>query len=70
MKFLWKILRSLMAIAGFFLIYGGFSESDYYVIELCQPQPDYIWTMVAIGVALMLPALIHFIITGVRGDEI
>ena len=53
-----------MAFAGCFLIYAGVSTGDYYLMELGQPEPDYIWNVVNIGVALVIPSLIHAIRTG------
>lgn len=64
MKTLWKVLRVLMAFAGCFLIYAAVSTGDYYVFELGQTEPDYIWKVVNIGVALIIPALVHGIRTG------
>ena len=64
MKNLWKVLRVLMAFAGVFLIYAGVSTGDYYLMELGQSEPDYIWKLVNIGVALTIPALVHGIRTG------
>ena len=64
MKNLWKVLRVLMAFAGVFLIYAALSTGDYYILELGQPEPDYIWNIVNIGVILALPALVHGIRTG------
>ena len=54
-------MRVIMAIAGCFLTYAGVSTSDYYVVELGQPDPYYIWVITAIGIVLVLPALVHFI---------
>ena len=53
-----------MAFAGCFLIYAAVSTGDYYVFELGQAEPDYIWKVVNIGVALVIPALVHGIRTG------
>ncbi len=64
MKSLWKVLRVLMAFAGVFLVYAGASTSDYYIYELCQPEPDYIWKFINIGIVLIIPALVHAIRTG------
>ena len=64
MKTLWKVLRVLMAFAGCFLIYAAVSTSDYYIFELCQPEPDYIWKLINIGVVLTIPAIVHGIRTG------
>ena len=59
MMSLWKIIRNLSAVAGFILMIGSISTSDYYVIELEQVAPSYINTNIGIGVALMIPMVIH-----------
>lgn len=64
MKKLWKVLRELMAFAGVFLIFASVSTSDYCVLELGQSEPDYIWSLIAIGFALIIPALVHAILVG------
>lgn len=70
MKSLWNVSRVLMALVGVILIYCGASTSDYYLIELSQPEPEYIGTMLKIGVVLMLPSLVHAIRTGGVWNEI
>lgn len=59
MNYLWKIVRTIMAIVGGFLVYGGVSTSDYYVIELGQAEPPSVWTTIFIGLILMIPTLVH-----------
>lgn len=60
----WKIFRCLMAVAGVALIYLGASTSDYYTLELRQPEPDYIWVTIVLGIILMLPSVVHAIRKG------
>lgn len=64
MKTLWKVLRVLMAFTGCFLIYAAVSTGDYYVFELGQSEPDYLWTVTKIGIVLIVPSLVHAIRTG------
>ena len=62
MMSLWKIIRNLSAVAGFILLFGSVGTSDYYVIELEQVAPSYVNTNIGIGLALMLPMIIHLIV--------
>ena len=69
MSYLWKILRTLMAVSGAILIYLAASTSDYYMIELEQAEPNYIGTMVLWGVMLIVPAFIHGCRQVMKGEE-
>ena len=64
MKNSWRALRGLMAFAGGFLIFAGASTSDYFILELGQSEPGYVWSVMAIGVALTIPSLVHAILAG------
>lgn len=55
-----------MAFIGVCLIFGAISTSDYYLMELVQDFPDYIWKMMLIGIVLTVPATIHAIFGGRR----
>ena len=66
MKPIFKILTTVMAVIGSLLVYGGISTSDYYIIELGQAEPTYVWRAVAIGVLLILPAVIRAIVSNGR----
>ena len=57
----WRIIRTLSAFAGFSLLIMAVGTSDYYVMELGQNEPGSVWTTIAIGFALILPAFIHAI---------
>lgn len=59
MNYLWRIVRNIMAVVGGFLVYVGVSTSDYYVIELGQPEPASAWRIIFIGLMLMVPTLVH-----------
>lgn len=59
MNSLWKIVRTLMAIIGCILIFGAVGTSDYYVMELKQPEPSSVWTTIIIGVLMTLPLLVE-----------
>lgn len=61
MNSLWKVVRPLMAIVGGILIFGAVGRSDYYLLELKQPEPSSVWTTIFIGLLLMVPTLIHCI---------
>lgn len=64
MKKLWRVLRELMAITGCFIVFAAVSTSDYFVLELGQSEPGYVWSAMAIGIALTVPALVHAILVG------
>lgn len=64
MKTLLKVLRNLMSIIGFILIFGAVGTSDYYTIELKQSEPDRVWVLIIIGFALLIPAILHGIFGG------
>lgn len=59
-----KVFRRLMAVAGFTLMYLGASTSDFYTLEVRQPEPDYIWVVIPMGIILMLPSVVHAIRKG------
>lgn len=61
MKHLFRKTRTMMAVAGFMLIYCGISTSDYYVLELGQAEPANVWKMINIGLLLLIPSIIHLI---------
>lgn len=57
MKSAWRIIRNLMAVAGGILMFGGVGTSDYYLIEMGQAEPAYVWPYIFVGAAMMCPAL-------------
>lgn len=61
MSFLWKIVRPTLAVIGSFLIFGSAGTSDYYTLELKQPEPSSVWVMIVIGLLMMAPMIIHAI---------
>ena len=61
MNSLWKIVRTVMAVIGGILVYGGVGTSDYYTMELGQAEPASVWPTIWIGLALILPMFIHAI---------
>ena len=58
---MWTIIRRSLGIIGGVLMFGGAGTSDFYTMELRQPDPDYAWYMIGIGILLLLPSLIHWI---------
>ena len=64
MKSLFKVLRVLMATTGVFVSFIGVGQFDYYHLVLNQPIPGNVWTVLNIGIALMLIPLVHVIRTG------
>ena len=69
MSYLWKIVRTIMAIFGVFLMYSGASASDYYVLELGQAEPSSVWTTIFIGFLLIVPAFIHGCYQSMKGED-
>ena len=59
MNSLWKIVRTVMAIVGGLLVFGGIGTSDYYLLELEQPEPTSVMPTIIIGVLMILPLFIH-----------
>lgn len=52
-----KVLFKVMAIIGAVLAFGAIGTADFYLLELKQNYPDYIWVQLFIGVAMMMPIL-------------
>lgn len=59
---MWKIIRNLSAIAGLILLMGSVGASDYYAMELECVAPSYVNTNLIIGIALMIPMVIHLLV--------
>lgn len=59
---LWKIIRNLSAIAGLILLLGSVGESDKYTLALHQAAPSYCDKNLIIGIALLLPMIIHLLV--------
>lgn len=69
MKKLRSIVPNILLAIGAILIYGGVSSSDYYVIELGQPEPAHVWPMIWIGIGCALPKFIHLILKECKYDH-
>lgn len=65
-KRLLRKARIIMAVIGSVLIYCGISSSDYYAMELGQPEPASVWKMINIGLLLLIPSFIHLILNEKR----
>lgn len=61
MKFIMKFIWGAMAIIGAFMMFGAVGTSDYYVIELGQSEPAFVWRTAIIGCIMMVPATIYLI---------
>lgn len=68
MNYLWKIVRTLMAIIGIVLIFGAAGTSDYYVLELGQSEPSSVWMMLAVGFLMIVPLVFHIIKERIQDD--
>ena len=69
MNSLWKIVRTLMAIVGGLLMLGGIGTSDYYLLELGEPEPSSVVPTIIIGLLLMLPTAVHIILNYMKENE-
>lgn len=69
MNYLWKIVRNIMAIVGTLLIFGSVGTSDYYVMELGQPEPANFWPTIVVGFILITPTIIHAIREEMKGKD-
>lgn len=63
-NFYFDLICKVMAFIGVCLMFGAISTSDYYLVELVQDFPDYIWKMMFAGSVLTLPALINAVFGG------
>lgn len=63
MKSAWRIIRGLLAVSGGILMFGAVGTSDYYLIELGQAEPAYVWPYIFIGAAMMCPAIFSMFYT-------
>ena len=52
-----KRLFKAMAIIGAVLAFGAIGTADYYLLEAKTEFPTYIWVLLIIGVAMMMPVL-------------
>ena len=69
MIYLWKIFKGLSAFIGFILVFGAVGSSDYYLLELGQPEPEGIWKTATFGVILMLPLVVSMICKAIKEGE-
>lgn len=57
----WSIIRGASAVAGFALLFLIVGTSDYHVMELGEREPAGLFLWGIVGVAMILPTLIHAI---------
>lgn len=69
MNSLWKIVRTLMTVIGGILVFGAVGTSDYYVLELGQPEPSSVWTTIVIGIVMMLPFFTHMVYQIIKENQ-
>ena len=69
MNSLWKIVRTSMALIGCLLILGAVGTSDYYLLELGQPEPSSVIPTVIIGALMALPTVFNLIHQSVKEKE-
>lgn len=61
MNYWWKIVRTIMAVVGGFLVLGAVGTVDYYTLELGQHEPSSAWSTLIIGLIMIVPTLVHAI---------
>lgn len=69
MIYLWRIFKGISAVIGFILVFGAVGTSDYYLLELGQPEPEGIWKTATLGVMLMLPLVVSMIYKAIKEGE-
>lgn len=69
MNYLWKIVRTTMAVFGGLLILGAVGTSDYYLLELEQPEPTSVVPTIIVGLLMMVPTVIHLIYRDMKEKE-
>lgn len=61
---LWRVIRNLSGILGAILAFGAVGNMDYHLIELGQAEPASAWVALGVGIAMMIPSLIHVLREG------
>lgn len=67
MKVFVRRLSYIMAAVGAAIMFGAISTSDYYMLELREPEPSYIWPKIMIGCVLVLPVIIYSVVRKIHG---
>ena len=65
----WKYVRNTSAFIGIVLMFFGVSTSDYYTMQLGQVEPEWVWRMICVGFAMMIPAIYKAIVTEIEGRK-
>lgn len=58
MKQILKFIRRTIELIGALSVFFGITTSDYYVLELEQNEPNYIWGMMIGGFIMILIAVV------------
>lgn len=67
MNFLLKHFHRITTGLGFLCWFSAVGTSDFYIIELGEPEPGCVGTLVVIGTVLMTPMVIHLICKYLKG---
>lgn len=59
MKRIYRIFRNTAACVGFILLFGAAGTSDFYTLEMKQPEPDSVNKLILWGLLLLLPLVLH-----------
>lgn len=69
MTYLWNWIRNLAAVAGFLMAFLAAGTWDYYTQELQAPMPEWVWSRMIAGIALMIPTVVHLIRKGQKDES-
>lgn len=61
MKRIYRMFRNAAACVGFILLFGGAGASDFYTLEMKQPEPDSVNKLILWGFILMIPIALHLL---------
>ena len=64
-----KKIHKITAFAGFFVLFGAVGKSDFYVLALRQPDPASVDTMIAWGLALMIPTALCLLLEYIKENK-
>ena len=62
MKRILRYITNALLVIGVILAFLAVSTSDYYVIELGQKEPQYVWSLAVVGVVLMIPGVVRMMV--------
>ena len=61
MKYIANLIRNAAALSGLLCLFCAVGTSDYYMMELHRPEPASVNRLLIIGLALLIPSIIHMV---------